>query len=82
MDPDGTLDALSNLGLTNPLADQKLSPGTQQGGSASHPGAEAALSSLLSARPEGRSSEPCGPSDQTNVAERDPGTQQQNTPYK
>ncbi|KAG7214470.1 hypothetical protein INR49_023067 [Caranx melampygus] len=35
VDPDGTLDALSNLGITSPLADPKTSPGTQQG--ALHP---------------------------------------------
>lgn len=33
VDPDGTLDALSNLSLTSPLTDQKLNPGTQQGAS-------------------------------------------------
>uniref|UniRef100_A0A3Q3H041 Centrosomal protein of 170 kDa-like n=2 Tax=Kryptolebias marmoratus TaxID=37003 RepID=A0A3Q3H041_KRYMA len=83
VDPDGTLDALSNLGLTSPLADQKLSPGTQQGSSVLHPGAEAASSGPLSApRPEGRSSEPCGSSDQTKVAEKDPGTKQHSTSYK
>ncbi|KAK1886972.1 Centrosomal protein of 170 kDa [Dissostichus eleginoides] len=31
VDPDGTLDALSNMGVTSPLADQKTSPGAQQG---------------------------------------------------
>lgn len=82
VDPDGTLDALSNLSLS-PLADQKLGPETLQGASAVHPGAEAALSSQLSApRPEGRSNEPCGSSEQTKVAKRDPGTQQLGTSYK
>lgn len=71
VDPDGTLDALSNLGLTSPLTDPKLSPGTQQEASVLHPGAEAALSAT---RPEGLSTEPCGASDQTS--ERDPGLQQ------
>ncbi|XP_054866190.1 centrosomal protein of 170 kDa isoform X2 [Amphiprion ocellaris] len=71
VDPDGTLDALSHLGLTSPLTDPKLSPGTQQEASVLHPGAEAALSAT---RPEGLSTEPCGASDQT--AERDPGPQQ------
>uniref|UniRef100_A0A3P8TY97 Centrosomal protein 170Ab n=1 Tax=Amphiprion percula TaxID=161767 RepID=A0A3P8TY97_AMPPE len=71
VDPDGTLDALSNLGLTSPLTDPKLSPGTQQEASVLHPRAEAALSAT---RPEGLSTEPCGASDQT--AERDPGPQQ------
>uniref|UniRef100_A0A3B5BD22 Centrosomal protein 170Ab n=1 Tax=Stegastes partitus TaxID=144197 RepID=A0A3B5BD22_9TELE len=59
VDPDGTLDALSNLGLTSPLTDQKLSPGTQQGVSVLHPGAEASLSA---SRPDGLSTEPCGAS--------------------
>uniref|UniRef100_A0A3P8TPL0 Centrosomal protein 170Ab n=1 Tax=Amphiprion percula TaxID=161767 RepID=A0A3P8TPL0_AMPPE len=62
VDPDGTLDALSNLGLTSPLTDPKLSPGTQQEASVLHPRAEAALSAT---RPEGLSTEPCGASDQT-----------------
>lgn len=30
VDPDGTLDALSSLGLTSPLTDQKISPAAQQ----------------------------------------------------
>ncbi|XP_041789831.1 centrosomal protein of 170 kDa [Chelmon rostratus] len=63
VDPDGTLDALSNLGLTSPLTDQKISPGTQQGASVLHPGAGA------SSRPEGLATEPCGPSDHAEVVE-------------
>ncbi|KAK5866474.1 hypothetical protein PBY51_020662 [Eleginops maclovinus] len=59
VDPDGTLDALSNLGVTSPLADQKMSPGTQQGASVSHPAA-GAPSSILS-RPEGQTTESCEP---------------------
>uniref|UniRef100_A0A3B5LZK0 Centrosomal protein 170Ab n=1 Tax=Xiphophorus couchianus TaxID=32473 RepID=A0A3B5LZK0_9TELE len=31
VDPDGTLDALSSMGLTSPLSDQRMSPGSQQG---------------------------------------------------
>lgn len=69
VDPDGTLDALSNLGITSPLADPKTSPGTQQG--ALHPG-----STLSASRPEGLTSEPRAPSDHAQVAERDPGSQQ------
>ncbi|KAM4583944.1 centrosomal protein of 170 kDa isoform 1-T3 [Odontesthes bonariensis] len=60
VDPDGTLDALSNLDLTSPLADQKISPGTRQ------PGAEAASASTLST---GKSTGPCGSSDHAKVAE-------------
>ncbi|XP_072240477.1 centrosomal protein of 170 kDa [Leuresthes tenuis] len=60
VDPDGTLDALSNLGLTSPLADQKISPGTRQ------PGAEPASASTVST---GKSTEPCGSSDHAKVAE-------------
>ncbi|XP_029294991.1 centrosomal protein of 170 kDa isoform X2 [Cottoperca gobio] len=79
VDPDGTLDALSNLGLTSPLADQKMIPGTQQGASVLHPGAEASSSTL--SRPERRAIEPCGPSDHAEVAERDPGPQQSPRSY-
>ncbi|XP_008281087.1 centrosomal protein of 170 kDa [Stegastes partitus] len=76
VDPDGTLDALSNLGLTSPLTDQKLSPGTQQGVSVLHPGAEASLSA---SRPDGLSTEPCGAS--VRAPERDPGPQQSSRTY-
>ncbi|XP_044046622.1 centrosomal protein of 170 kDa [Siniperca chuatsi] len=69
VDPDGTLDALSNLGLTSPLTDQKISPGTLQGASVLHPGAEASSSTLSSSRPEGLATEPCGHSDHAEVAE-------------
>lgn len=81
VDPDGTLDALSNLGLTNPLTDQKVSPGTQQGVSVLNPGAGASSSTLSSSRPEGLASDPCGPSDHAEVAERDPGPQQSSRSY-
>ncbi|XP_031720640.1 centrosomal protein of 170 kDa isoform X1 [Anarrhichthys ocellatus] len=71
VDPDGTLDALSNLGLTSPLTEQKMGPGTQQGSSVLHPGAEASSGTV--SRPEGRATESSGPLDH---AERDPGPQQ------
>uniref|UniRef100_A0A3B4X8W9 Centrosomal protein of 170 kDa-like n=1 Tax=Seriola lalandi dorsalis TaxID=1841481 RepID=A0A3B4X8W9_SERLL len=70
VDPDGTLDALSNLGITSPLADPKISAGTQQG--ALHP----ASCTLSASRPEGLTSEPRGSSDHAEVAERDQGPQQ------
>uniref|UniRef100_UPI0037E7A7D2 centrosomal protein of 170 kDa isoform X3 n=1 Tax=Semicossyphus pulcher TaxID=241346 RepID=UPI0037E7A7D2 len=70
VDPDGTLDALSTMGLTSPLTDHKIIPGTQQGASLLHPGAAA------TSRPEGQATEPSGPSDHAEVAERDPGPQQ------
>ncbi|KAM9770547.1 centrosomal protein of 170 kDa isoform 1-T2 [Menidia menidia] len=64
VDPDGTLDALSNLGLTSPLVDQKLGPGGRL------PGAEAASAGQLSAlRPEGTSAEPRGSSHHTELAD-------------
>ncbi|KAI3352844.1 hypothetical protein L3Q82_019419 [Scortum barcoo] len=75
VDPDGTLDALSNMGLTSPLTDQKISPGTHQGVSALNPRAGASSSTLSSSRPEGLASDPCRPPDHAEVAERDPGSQ-------
>nr|XP_020451808.1 centrosomal protein of 170 kDa-like isoform X2 [Monopterus albus] len=68
VDPDGTLDALSNLGLTSPLTDQKITPGAQQG--------EASSSTLSAPRPDELASDPCGSSEHTEMAERDPGPQQ------
>ncbi|XP_038146655.1 centrosomal protein of 170 kDa isoform X2 [Cyprinodon tularosa] len=47
VDPDGTLDALSSMGLTSPVSDPKTSPGAQQGAPLSHTGAQ--ISSKLSA---------------------------------
>ncbi|XP_069561065.1 centrosomal protein of 170 kDa [Brachyistius frenatus] len=82
VDPDGTLDALSTLGLTSPPADRRIGIGTQQGSSVSHPGAEAASSGTLSAsRPEGLSNEPRGSADRAEVAERDPGPQPSSRSY-
>ncbi|XP_070782653.1 centrosomal protein of 170 kDa [Enoplosus armatus] len=81
VDPDGTLDALSNLGLTSPLTDQKIGPGTQQGAPVLHPGAEASSSTLSSSRPDRLATEPCGPSDHAEVAERDPGPPQGSRSY-
>lgn len=67
VDPDGTLDALSNLGLTSPLSDPKLNPGTQQGLPVLHPGAGAPPSGpLLPSRPEGLPPNPGGPPAQTD----------------
>ncbi|KAM4603282.1 centrosomal protein of 170 kDa [Polymixia lowei] len=72
VDPDGTLDALSNLGLTSPLvADQRISPGAQQGAATLLPGAEPPTASAPKA--DGASAEPRGPSERSDVAERDPG---------
>ncbi|KAM8878580.1 centrosomal protein of 170 kDa isoform 2-T2 [Spinachia spinachia] len=73
VDPDGTLDALSNLGLTSPLTEQKMAAGKQQGVSLSHPAAEA--SSSTASRLEGRATEPTRPLGQSEVAERGPGPQ-------
>ncbi|XP_035494234.1 centrosomal protein of 170 kDa isoform X1 [Scophthalmus maximus] len=58
VDPDGILDALPNLGLTSPLADQRTGPGTQQQALVLHPGAEASSCTLSAPRPEGLTSEP------------------------
>lgn len=66
VDPDGTLDALSNLGLTSPLTDPNLNLGTQQG---LHPVAGASPSGPLpSSRPVVLPTNPGGPSDQTEGA--------------
>ncbi|XP_076001813.1 centrosomal protein of 170 kDa [Genypterus blacodes] len=74
VDPDGTLDAISNLGLTSPLlAEKKMSPGAQQGATALPPNVDASSSSLSAPRPEGTSAEPCGPLENAEVAERDAG---------
>ncbi|XP_033951262.1 centrosomal protein of 170 kDa isoform X1 [Pseudochaenichthys georgianus] len=59
VDHDGTLDALSNMGMTSPLADQKTSPGAQQGASVLHPEVGAPSSTL--SRPEGRTTDSCEP---------------------
>lgn len=77
VDPDGTLDALSNLGLTSPLTDQKINPGTQQGASVLHRGVGVSSPS----RSEGLATELCGPSDHAEVAERDPRLQQGSRSY-
>ncbi|XP_041641457.1 centrosomal protein of 170 kDa [Cheilinus undulatus] len=69
VDPDGTLDALSTMGLTSPLAEQKIGPAPQQGASSSHPEAGAA------SRSEALTSEPCGPSGHVGAAQ-DPGPKQ------
>ncbi|KAK2815744.1 hypothetical protein Q5P01_026211 [Channa striata] len=70
VDPDGTLDALSNLGLS-PHTDHKMQPG-----------AEASSGTLTGLRPEGPASEACGSSDRTVLAERDPGPQHSPRSYK
>ncbi|XP_029949287.1 LOW QUALITY PROTEIN: centrosomal protein of 170 kDa-like [Salarias fasciatus] len=46
VDPDGTLDALTTLGITSPLSDLKMGPGAQQGASVSLPGADAPSGTL------------------------------------
>jgi len=71
VDPDGTLDALTILGLTSPLAEQKVGPGTQQGSSALHPGGSSGTVS--------RATESSGT---LEAAERDPGPQKSPRPYK
>uniref|UniRef100_A0A3P8QAP6 CEP170 C-terminal domain-containing protein n=1 Tax=Astatotilapia calliptera TaxID=8154 RepID=A0A3P8QAP6_ASTCA len=73
VDPDGTLDALSNLGLTSPLTDQKISPGAQQRAAVLQTEAEASSRTLSSSRPELLSTEPVGSSNHAEVSERDPG---------
>uniref|UniRef100_A0A3B3YK30 CEP170 C-terminal domain-containing protein n=1 Tax=Poecilia mexicana TaxID=48701 RepID=A0A3B3YK30_9TELE len=66
VDPDGTLDALSSMGLTSPLSDQRTSPGSQQGAQALHSRTETKTSSTPSApRHEELSGEPCGSSERT-----------------
>lgn len=66
VDPDGTLDALSNLGLTSPLTDPKLNLGTQHGLPVLHPGAGAPSSGPLPpSRPEALPPNTGGASDQT-----------------
>lgn len=78
VDPDGNLDALSNLGLTSPLTEQKIGPGNQQGASLLLPGAGA---SSTASRLEGRAAEFSRPLDQSEVAERGPGPQQSPKSY-
>ncbi|XP_030000833.1 centrosomal protein of 170 kDa isoform X2 [Sphaeramia orbicularis] len=66
VDPDGTLDALTTLGLTSPLSDQKISPRAQLGASGLlQPGPETSSVVTTASRPEGP--EPCGPSEQAEV---------------
>ncbi|XP_047220252.1 centrosomal protein of 170 kDa [Girardinichthys multiradiatus] len=73
VDPDGTLDALSSMGLTSPLSDQKTSHGTQQGAPVLHSGAETKTSSTLSApRHEEFSGKPCGSSERTEETKQVP----------
>ncbi|XP_014033743.1 centrosomal protein of 170 kDa [Salmo salar] len=76
VDPDGTLDALTSLGLTSPLTDlQRVSPGAAGPSAAGHPpggsSGEGPSSSTLSAPSGGPSSGASGTS--TQVAERDLG---------
>lgn len=81
VDPDGTLDALSNLGLTSPLTDQKISPGAQQRAAVLQTEAEASSRTLSSSRPELLSTEPVGSPNHAEVSERDPGLQQSSNSY-
>ncbi|XP_074541341.1 centrosomal protein of 170 kDa isoform X2 [Halichoeres trimaculatus] len=64
VDPDGTLDALSTMGITSPGTDQKITPRV----SSLHPGSGAT-------RPEVSATEPCGPSERAE-GETDPGPKQ------
>ncbi|KAF7662677.1 hypothetical protein LDENG_00229690 [Lucifuga dentata] len=74
VDPDGTLDALSNLGLTSPLVtEKKISPGSQQGATVLLPEVDVSSSTLSAPMPEATSTEPCRPSDITDMVERDAG---------
>ncbi|KAM4594614.1 centrosomal protein of 170 kDa [Fundulus diaphanus] len=73
VDPDGTLDALSSLGLTSPLSDQKTGPGTLQGAPALHSGAETKTSSTMSTpRVDEFSGKPRGSSEHTEETTHDP----------
>ncbi|XP_056136436.1 centrosomal protein of 170 kDa [Lampris incognitus] len=77
VDPDGTLDALSNLNLTSPpAADLKISPGAQA--AALFPGAEAPSSTQSAPKDNRASARPCGASDPSEAAERDPGLHMKN----
>ncbi|XP_061578819.1 centrosomal protein of 170 kDa isoform X2 [Cololabis saira] len=70
VDPDGTLDALSGLGLTSPLAGQNINPGTRQGAPVLDPKTEMATSNTLSNRgPEEMTAKPRA-SDYAEVAGR------------
>lgn len=72
VDPDGTLDALTSLGLTSPLTDlQRVSPGAAGPSAAGHPPGEGPSSNTLSTPSGGPSSGASGTS--TQVAERDLG---------
>uniref|UniRef100_M3ZR98 Centrosomal protein of 170 kDa-like n=1 Tax=Xiphophorus maculatus TaxID=8083 RepID=M3ZR98_XIPMA len=72
VDPDGTLDALSSMGLTSPLSDQRMSPGSQQGAPALHSRTETKTSSALSTpRCEEFSGELCGSSERTEETKQD-----------
>ncbi|KAF6716029.1 Centrosomal protein of 170 kDa [Oryzias melastigma] len=57
VDPDGTLDALSNLGLTSPLADQRTGPGTLMEASTLDPGSASSSTALKGLSEAHRSSE-------------------------
>uniref|UniRef100_A0A3Q0SCL7 Centrosomal protein 170Ab n=1 Tax=Amphilophus citrinellus TaxID=61819 RepID=A0A3Q0SCL7_AMPCI len=81
VDPDGTLDALSSLGLTSPLADQKISLGAQQRASLLQTEAAASSNALSASKPEVLSTEPTGTSDHAEVSEGDPGLPQSSNSY-
>ncbi|TWW58609.1 Centrosomal protein of 170 kDa [Takifugu flavidus] len=69
VDPDGTLDALSNLGLTSPLTDPNLNPGPPHGLPVLQPGPGTSPSGPLPpSRPVVLATNPGGPSDQTEGA--------------
>lgn len=75
VDPDGTLDALSNLGLTSPLTDPNLNPGPPHGLPVLQPGPGTSPSGPLPpSRPVVLPTNPGGPSDQTEGAKWAPGS--------
>ncbi|XP_051940314.1 centrosomal protein of 170 kDa isoform X1 [Hippocampus zosterae] len=73
VDPDGTLDALTSLGLTSPLADQK-GPATHQAESAPTAGGEASSRALLDSRHEVALGESHGLSECLQVAQQVKGS--------
>ncbi|XP_061686815.1 centrosomal protein of 170 kDa isoform X2 [Syngnathoides biaculeatus] len=75
VDPDGTLDALTCLGLTNPLADQKR-PASHQAESPLPSGAEASSTGLLDSRHEVAPGESHGLAESVQVAEQVTGSKQ------
>ncbi|XP_077381354.1 centrosomal protein of 170 kDa [Festucalex cinctus] len=69
VDPDGTLDALTSLGLTSPMVDQK-SPAAHQADSTLTSGGEASSTALLDSRHEVATGESHGLPESLQVAEQ------------